>query len=98
MMRRTHTLLLGAAVGVPALGAVSFATTSGHTTAHGRDVAAVSRAATGPGAGGEARGTITRATVLARARWWLNKTNIPYSQRTCYTTAGKRASCRPGTF
>ncbi|MFD0691183.1 hypothetical protein [Actinomadura fibrosa] len=35
---------------------------------------------------------------MARARWWLNKTNIPYSQSTCYTTSGRRTSCRAGTF
>jgi hypothetical protein len=92
-MRRTHSLLLSAAVGVPVLaGAVPLA--AGHAT----EMAAV-RPAGGPGAGGEARaGGITRAQVLARARWWLNKTNIPYSQSTCYTTAGVRSSCRAGTF
>ncbi|MDN3354794.1 hypothetical protein [Actinomadura sp. DC4] len=107
-MKRTHTLLLGAAFGVPALAvAVPVAASGGHTAPRPiiankatNKAAEVSLAGNGPGAGGEARAAtgITRAAVLARARWWLNKTNIPYSQSTCYTTSGQRSSCRAGTF
>ena len=94
-MRRTHSLMMSAAIAVPALATASFAAIPEHTELHGRDVTAVSHDTV---LHAHAPTTITRAQVLGRARWWLNKTNIPYSQNTCYTPAGLRASCGSGTF
>ncbi|WP_433172628.1 hypothetical protein [Actinoallomurus sp. CA-150999] len=92
-MGRAHSLTLSAALAVPAL--ASFAAMPGHTAVQGRAAAAVSY---DTAVDTDTATTITRAQVLGRARWWIDKTNIPYSQTTCYTPAGQRASCRPGTF
>ena len=96
-MKRTCMLVAGMAVAAPAL-AIAPLTHLSHNAASTRMVAASSRLDSGPGAGGVATSGITRSAVLARARWWLNKTNIPYSQSTCYTTSAHRTSCRAGTF
>jgi hypothetical protein len=103
-MVRISTIMAGTAIAAPAV-VLALGAAPGHAGTRGHDAAAVTgvrpvaQSRTAPEARSRtAPAAINRSTVLGRARWWLNRSNIPYSQNTCYTTGGVRTSCRPGTF